>query len=158
MRVLLRVGGDPDVADGVDGGEVGTDHLVGVEGEGERPVVGCGGEGGLEGGCDLAGGEESGDVGAGLSRDVERGGDGVGGRDAGGVGGVGKERSAAGGAVGVDAGDEQVGEGVDLGLGDVAVSAEALNACCAGGDIDKIGDGEEGVGRVPEERWEWRRS
>src|SRR5207245_9429439 len=60
---VVAVGGDPDVAYGVDRGEVRADHLVGVEGECEGPVVRRGGEGGLEGRGGLAGGKEGGDVG-----------------------------------------------------------------------------------------------
>ena len=86
--------------------------------------------------------------GGGVVGDVAGRGDGVGGRSA--VGGrrVREELSAAGGAVGVDAADEQVGEGVDLGLGDVGVARDVLDAGDSRCGIGEVVDGEEGVGET----------
>ena len=78
-EAVVGVAGDPEVALRVEGGVVGAGHVVGEEGDGERPVVGRGGEHGLVGGVGGCEGEERGDVLRGVLHDVEHRGDGVGG-------------------------------------------------------------------------------
>lgn len=146
---VAGVGGDPEVACGVNGWEVGAGHVVGEEGKGEGPIVGGDGQGGLIDGGAPNEGEERGGVGGRVASDVEDGSGRVGGGEAVAVAGVAKEgRAGIGGSGRVDAGNDEIRKGVNFGLRDDSVALEVLREGLAGGDIDEVVDGGEGIGQA----------